>query len=347
MEAREIIWRQIPNCKNFKTPVTISEAVSEIGGDYVVEKQHLIKVNSDIFGKIANGENVTFTPSVNDIIKTHVATARTDTNDTLGIVGSGYGVVQNSKAFEFIDIITSGKIGGDKPVIETAGILDGGSRVYVVAKMPNDILIDNDNIEDYILFTNSHDGRYAVNIMFTPVRVICQNMLSAAFRESTNRMAFKHTQNVNMRLDWENQDNMKKAVSVLDMHKRFKDDFIQSLYSLNVPLGNTKNDLVAFAANVFASPSAAKLIALNNYQYDNIDEISTTAKNKMARLINTIESGVGQEQYKGTKLWLFNGLTSFYANEEKIKDATKYMDSLTDGNIYKKVDKGYQWLMAA
>ena len=96
-------WRDVKGCQNYSTPVPISQAVAE-GTDYT---QFL-----DLKPK--------------DIITSHMATVRDDNDITLGVVGSGYGVVQNAKAFEFIDIITSGRLGGDAPIIETAGVLGVG-----------------------------------------------------------------------------------------------------------------------------------------------------------------------------------------------------------------------------
>jgi len=37
---------------------------------------------------------------------------------------------------------------------------------------------DDDEIERYLLLSTGHDGRTAVQIRFTPVRVVCQNTLT-------------------------------------------------------------------------------------------------------------------------------------------------------------------------
>lgn len=351
-DAKDVVWRRVDGCQNFQKPVTISEAVEAVGADYKVTKEHLIRVSDDIVKALLNNDmsSINFTLSKEQLISSHMATVRAETNTTLGVVGSSYGVVQNSKAFEFIDIITSGKLGGDRPIIETAGILGNGKRMYVSAKMPQDMYINGnskDAVSDYILFTNSHDGSGAVTVLFTPVRVICQNTLNYALKTAQNKLIFKHTSRVGERLDWEKKENMERAIAVLKMHEKFKQSFLDSLVNLNTKLADVNKDTIRFAANVYVDAKQLKLIEQNNFNVDTVAEISTRAKNQIAALRNTIESGIGQESYKGTKLWLFNGLTTFFANEQKYKDSEKNFDSLLDGDASKKVQKAYQFLIAA
>lgn len=181
-------WRDVKGCQNYSTPVPISQAVAECGADYSVRKDTLVRLSDDAIRAIKEGTDYTqfLDLKPKDIITSHMATVRDDNDITLGVVGSGYGVVQNAKAFEFIDIITSGRLGGDAPIIETAGVLGVGERMYVTARMPHNIQIGGNNkdvVEDYILFTNTHDGSGAVTVLFTPIRVVCENTLNMALRE--------------------------------------------------------------------------------------------------------------------------------------------------------------------
>ena len=78
-----------------------------------------------------------------------------------------------------------------------------------------------------------------------------------------------------------------------------------------------------------------------------IDEISTRTKNQIISLRDAIESGVGQSQFRGTKLWLYNGLTSYMNNDRTYKSSEDKMDSiLLGGDSQKKVQVGYDYLMA-
>ena len=77
-------------------------------------------------------------------------------------------------------------------------------------------------------------------------------------------------------------------------------------------------------------------------------ELTTRAKNQIQDLRDTIENGVGQEYWRGTKLWVYNGFTSFYNNNKTYKNgAEERFNSLIDGDAYKKCQKVFDLLIAA
>jgi phage/plasmid-like protein (TIGR03299 family) len=358
MSTRQnIAWTGIKGCKSFSTPVTIDEAIDAIGANYSVKKQALLRVPEEIIRAINMGQVSSMDLSqyltTENIIDTHSATYIEESNKTINVVGSKYGVVQNSKAFEFIDLMTSGTLGAEQtPIIETAGILDDGARMYVTAKMPNKFFIDGDDgdgIDDYILFTNTHDGSGAVMALFTPIRVICQNTLNAAIRGASNKVAFKHTANVGERLEFSKEENMKYILSILGKHKQFTDEFTSQLMHLKSQ-NITDADATMFATYVMSGANAKenmRLIKSNNMDVLGVSEISTRTKNQIISLRDAIESGVGQSQFRGTKLWLYNGLTSYLGNDRTYKSDEDKMDSIMlGGDSNKKVQMGYDYLMA-
>lgn len=358
MSTRQnIAWTGIKGCKSFSTPVTIDEAIDAIGANYSVKKQALLRVPEEIIRAINMGQVSSMDLSqyltTENIIDTHSATYIEESNKTINVVGSKYGVVQNSKAFEFIDLMTSGTLGAEQtPIIETAGILDDGARMYVTAKMPNKFFIDGDDgdgIDDYILFTNTHDGSGAVMALFTPIRVICQNTLNAAIRGASNKVAFKHTANVGERLEFSKEENMKYILSILGKHKQFTDEFTSQLMHLKSQ-SITDADATMFATYVMSGANAKenmRLIKSNNMDVLGVSEISTRTKNQIISLRDAIESGVGQSQFRGTKLWLYNGLTSYLGNDRTYKSDEDKMDSIMlGGDSNKKVQMGYDYLMA-
>lgn len=105
------------------------------------------------------------------------ATVRNDTHDTLGTVGKSYDIFQNEEGFSFLDnLVQDGVIR-----YEAAGALGKGERVWLLARMPKEFVLgDDDAIAPYILFATSHDGTMAVRVLPTAVRVVCQNTLSMA-----------------------------------------------------------------------------------------------------------------------------------------------------------------------
>ena len=72
----------------------------------------------------------------------------------LGIVSDRYKVVQNVDAFQFTDDLL-----GEGVTYETAGSLQGGRKVWMLARMPQRYIISGDEIAPYLVVMNSHDAK--------------------------------------------------------------------------------------------------------------------------------------------------------------------------------------------
>lgn len=100
-------------------------------------------------------------------------------NDTLGVVGERYNVVQNEDLFAFGDNILDG--GGRW---ETAGSIKNGTVVFGSLALERETVLDpngvSDKVNTYLLVHTSHDGSVAIQASITPVRVVCQNTLNLA-----------------------------------------------------------------------------------------------------------------------------------------------------------------------
>lgn len=343
--AKDIVWRQFGTSFEGKD-VNVKDAISEIGADFNVSKQPLIRVPQSIYDAIKNGTPIeSLDLSTANLISSHCATVRDDHDFTLGVVGRDYGVVQNAKAFEFIDFIK--EVSGEEPIVETAGLLGNGERLFVSCKLGEDSYLNPDDaVKNYVVFTNSHDGSGAVMAFFTPIRVICSNTLAMAIKGCPNKVVFKHTKNVETRLDWEREENRKKALEVFSKSVKFSEKWMDEMLKLRTQSidENFKKD---FVARMYFSDAAFKLYEQNNRNWDSVDEISTRAKNQANALIDSIEYGIGQEQNKGTRLWLLNGLTTHIQNVQNWKDSETQFNSVISGTEQNRVQKAYQLLIAA
>ena len=128
-------------------------------------------------------------------IKGYKANTRNTDGRVMGIVSNKYQIVQNREAFEFTDALI-----GEGVVYETAGSLHGGKQIWLLGKMPERYIV-GDKVEPYICFTNLHDGKGAVRACMTPIRVVCNNTLNAAFKGTKRAWSTPHRGNVQMRLE--------------------------------------------------------------------------------------------------------------------------------------------------
>ena len=123
------------------------------------------------------------------------ANIRSTDGAALGIVSDRYKVVQNAEAFAFTDDLL-----GEGVTYETAGSLQGGRKVWMLAKMPHRYIIAGDEITPYLVVMNSHDGSSGIKVAMTPIRVVCQNTLNLALNNAKRIWTTKHTENVMSRV---------------------------------------------------------------------------------------------------------------------------------------------------
>ena len=123
------------------------------------------------------------------------ANVRDSDGKVLGIVSDRYQIVQNKEAFDFTDALI-----GEGCTYETAGALDGGKKVFLLAKMPEKKIL-GEEFDPYICFTNTFDGSGSIKAVMTPVRVVCQNTLSLALNNATRKWSTRHIGNLEMKLE--------------------------------------------------------------------------------------------------------------------------------------------------
>lgn len=128
------------------------------------------------------------------LIPGYKANTRNTDGKVMGIVSGRYKVVQNADAFSFTDSLV-----GEGITYETAGSLNGGKRIWLLGKMPERKILD-DEVEPYICFTNTHDGTGAVRACMTPVRVVCNNTLNFALQSAKRAWSTPHRGDINAKM---------------------------------------------------------------------------------------------------------------------------------------------------
>jgi phage/plasmid-like protein (TIGR03299 family) len=152
-----------------KHPKNIDQAVKAAGLDWQVVQRPVYAL---VDGDPESGKNLVVDP-----VEGYFVNIRQDTNQPLGIVTSRYQPVQNQEAFSFL-----GNLFGSEMHFETAGSLMNGRRVWVLMKLPNWVEVGGDAVAAYAFISNSHDGKSSVLLSCTPVRIVCENTLTAAVR---------------------------------------------------------------------------------------------------------------------------------------------------------------------
>ena len=343
----------------FDGDVSVKEVLHQIGADFNVRKDDLIRVPQELAAKIRLGEPVTIDPKY--FIETHAATVCHEADQTIGVVGKDYGIIQNTAGLEILDLVTNSSVDGTSLKIVSAGLVHD-FEPYIQARLGSDARIDGDNsdTEFYAFFHNTHDGSSAMKVTFTAVRVICRNTFNANLRASSG-MTFKHSKNVGVRVDFSRQASIEDIKSRIEQLNIFKREYIDRMNSYRLAKV-TENDINEFVASLFIDKQEIRdLAAKNGYNYDTLviptkggdeKDFPTVTKNKIRTFRDTLESGEGQDTNRGTRLWLFNATTNYlshdsYGNGTTNSDferATKRFDSMMKGSAYNKMNAVYDLL---
>ena len=217
---------------------------------------------------------------------------RTDTNDILGVANyCNPQLVQNARTFNMIE-----PLAGNKIDIETAGSFNGGKDVFGCFKVRDSFKILDDDIQPYFLVYNDHlkvDGK--VTVLFTPIRVVCQNTLTAALGQTT--MKFRV---------WVSDDdytNQEIARSIFD----------------NMAVAH---DRLTGRMEYFASKQIDKITVekvLDEFYPFERDETGSVLMNRKNDNVQAIRDMITEDcmeaddlqNYKGTFFQLFNGFADF------------------------------------
>lgn len=124
------------------------------------------------------------------------ANVRDSDNKVLGVVSDRYKVVQNEEAFAFTDALL-----GEGVRYETAGSLGEGRKVWMLAKLPDNYIIEGEKIEPYLVFSNDHTGNGSIKVAMTPIRVVCQNTLNIALTGAKRIWSTVHVGNLERKME--------------------------------------------------------------------------------------------------------------------------------------------------
>lgn len=329
--------------KNVEHCKTAADVISAAKLDWTVAKCELVAKMPLIGMGENNGEGFIHGGNMYNECPNAYATYRTDNYVPLGIVKERYTPVQNSEAFRFFD----DAIGKDKAVWQTAGYFGNGERIFVSAKLPKNILVDGDPVENYLIFTTSHDGSSGVKILFSPIRVICQNTLNAAIRHATNYVSFRHTRSIH--------ENIDIAGEILGICEE-KISYLNECYNQMSKTKISDDDAMRAFGDVILSEDEHFRIKQTGHTVQQIiyrdwraiedSQISMKKVNTLSEINNYYFDGIGQRELVGTAWGAYNAVTGYYSNIDNSL-GIKRMDSILFGDKSRKIELAGNVLLAA
>jgi phage/plasmid-like protein (TIGR03299 family) len=125
------------------------------------------------------------------------AITRIDTGRTLSVMTETYTPIQNDSLIRIAEALR------DDINIDAVCVLSDGRKVTFTAKIrgAEGDVVPGDPVQQYLVGCTSHDGSIPFQLLFSPIRVVCQNTLSAALgvasnqRHRNNAIRIRHTKN--------------------------------------------------------------------------------------------------------------------------------------------------------
>jgi phage/plasmid-like protein (TIGR03299 family) len=256
------------------------------------------------------------------VVPNSYTVVRKDTDQPLGIVGNRYEPISNREAFSFFDAA----LGKDQGQIDTIGALGQGERVWCMAKMPEvHEVLPNDPVERYLLCWTSHDGSKSMEVMFTNIRVVCNNTLTAAIRGAKTKVSMKHTKN------WEHK--LKMAHNMLHESSLYWD----KMKKVSTHLAQTSISRIEVGA------------FLDAMFPDRLNQKNELVVNEgRHQVVRLMDEGRGSDikGVRGTKWGLYNAYTEYLDHEQKIRKGQNRWERSVFGVMESKRDKAVDLLLS-
>ena len=270
--TREATWNKVGT--DIRDANSVKEALQISGLDYEVVKAPIY---------LSNGHR----------IKDQFATKKKGTDEVFGIVGKDYTIVQNEEAFSFVDGIISEGL-----TFVKAG--ETSYMNYIIASLPEQYILD-DKFKPYIIFQNSHAGATTLKAAICPLRIVCQNQFTMAFRNSENKISLRHSSSIHEKMD--------EAQHILQFNAEYMDSFNKMANKM--------------AANKIGEEKALEIID----KYFLVDDNASTRKvnsneEKKVILLNAYNAEDNQN-FRGTQWGLINAFSDYITHVDPARKTNK------------------------
>lgn len=210
----------------------------------------------------------------------------------LGTVGTGYQVLQNPEAQAFMESV----VREGEATFHSAGILDGGRKVWILYKLNKEILIGaRDLIQPFIMVMNSHDMSTSVMGMPVPYRPACANMIPGFIKSAGDSV-------VRIRHSGDLKSKLRNAASVMRKALRFYEHFEASANEMQATRLTSAN-VDAFLNALIPDPIVT-------------ETSNTRTENKREAILSNYKGGRGSE-LAGETLWGLVNAVGEYTDHTK------------------------------
>lgn len=256
-------------------------------------------------------------------IEGYKVNVRDSDRKALGVVTDRYKVIQNNEAFAFTDELL-----GEGVRYETAGSLQGGKKVWLLAHMPREYIISGEQISPYLVFSNTHDGSGAIKVALTPIRVVCQNTLNLALAKANRCWSMIHTGDIHEKMQ-EARDTLLRAENYMqELGQEFENLRMKKLSDRQV----TEYIEILLPLEDNSTPQQTK----------NIRKLREDMKMRYFDAPDL--QHVGKNAYR-----FVNAVSDFATHAEPLRKTANYKENLfartMEGNPM--IDKAYQMVCAA
>ena len=182
---------------------------------------------------------------------------RTDTQALLGVVTKQYEIVQNDSLLRMAEFIR------EEADMDCVIVLSDGAKVCFTATLrgAETDIVPGDTVKRRIVGYLGHDGKTGCGAMFTNIRVVCQNTLTAALNESGSQSSITHkgTANANFdalinsidvaRQDFTTECDLMREFSQFSITSNQFNDFVDEVYNIDEGQVFRKRDKINAAMN--------------------------------------------------------------------------------------------------
>jgi len=178
-------WHRIGQV--FEEPMSMSQAIRTAGIDFHIAKHPVVV-------QINQGDSIDLVPT-NNFAVVREPVEDDDKYRVLSIVGKEWTPIQAVDLGRMLDPIT------EKYPVETIGAIGYGEKIFMTLDAGDSKICGEDH-HLYFLVTDHRDGMGALQIAFTPVRVVCQNTLTAGLANAKISVRLTHTRRIEADTEW-------------------------------------------------------------------------------------------------------------------------------------------------